>query len=1163
MKKHFLFAFVSVLLALTNQYAIAQTKAFGSPGQHTPVSSQDPNNPSVYGYYEYLPLSYNEASGKRYRLLFYFHGRGEAGNGVPQGQTYVKGTTTQPGNLDKVTRSAITKILERNMDSNPNNDFHLDSCIVITPQKFSLNGQALWGSPDYIRVINEISQHYPVDSSRIYITGFSGGANGVTKYIKAFRSNPQDAVPAAYFATGLTGPELKEAGEYDYFQNVGTWFHANRNDPNSSYFRARISGVTITGVGDDNNPSHQRNPQTDEIEHYRFVNGAWIRTDSINISGTSPSNKAKTIITSHRTGGHSVPTTKIFENPLFYEWLFSFRRNFDIQPTVTVQAGNDATITLPTNTYTLVGSASSSDTAATLTYQWTQETGPNTATLVNATQASTLVTGLVEGTYTFQLMANASNGTSGSDEVIITVAPDTPANLPPVANAGNDQTLVLPTNSTTLDGSGSTDDKGIVSYQWELVSGNTAALQTVLVNFTSTQTNGQAPAPWNNFTAVPKTSGTQEDNLQDTQGQTTAISVQFVDPWQNRANNPNSGGMQTGDNSGVYEDQVLRYFYYFERTLATTRSMKITGLVTDKVYSLTFFNSASFGNNGVYVTNFTVNGSTVSLDPTNNTQNTVTLSNLAPDAQGELTIEVAPNSTLSGAAASISALVIEAFDANQSGIQLTDADQAIAQVSGLPVGQHTFKLTVMDLEGEESEDTVVVQVNESTGNTLQKTVQINFTPTTLTSAGPQWNETNGSSNAGFTLSNMKNTQGQNSSVSMELLDAWSRKIGGQTTSNEGIFPNEVRQGFYFFQQSGTPTTRSLRFSGLSVTDTYTFTFLSSRTGSGNKNTTFSYGTDTVTVNASANVDNYAILQNLTPQSDGTITITVSVGDGATYAYLNGLIITSASETINVNLTPPLVEPAGFGWNNTDGTINAGYQLTNLKDSQEQATSLGITLVDGWGSRRVGGRTTTNEGIFPNEVRAGVYLFQKTATVDTKQIKFSGLQTQSTYTFTFLSSRTGAGDKTTVFSHMGTSSSVNASDNVDNYAILENLVPNAQGEIVIEVSVGANATYAYLNGIIVEEYGPSSSARQTQQNTSLQSQLQVTMYPNPGVGMLNYRQAEGVSLIQVLHTSGRIVKQVAVSQANGQVDLSNLAEGVYLVQFIGKNNRTTKKLIIRK
>ena len=43
----------------------------------------------------------------------------------------------------------------------------------------------------------------------------------------------------------------------------------------------------------------------------------------------------------------------------------------------------------------------------------------------------------------------------------------TPANRPPVANAGPDQTIILPVNSVTLDGSASTDPDGtITSYKW-------------------------------------------------------------------------------------------------------------------------------------------------------------------------------------------------------------------------------------------------------------------------------------------------------------------------------------------------------------------------------------------------------------------------------------------------------------------------------------------------------------------------------------------------------------------------------------------------------------------------------------------------------------------------------------------------------------------------
>jgi len=39
-------------------------------------------------------------------------------------------------------------------------------------------------------------------------------------------------------------------------------------------------------------------------------------------------------------------------------------------------------------------------------------------------------------------------------------------NLPPVAHAGADKTVWLPVETVTLDGSNSTDDQQIASYQW-------------------------------------------------------------------------------------------------------------------------------------------------------------------------------------------------------------------------------------------------------------------------------------------------------------------------------------------------------------------------------------------------------------------------------------------------------------------------------------------------------------------------------------------------------------------------------------------------------------------------------------------------------------------------------------------------------------------------
>ncbi|MBK8553438.1 MAG: hypothetical protein IPL53_21180 [Ignavibacteria bacterium] len=51
-------------------------------------------------------------------------------------------------------------------------------------------------------------------------------------------------------------------------------------------------------------------------------------------------------------------------------------------------------------------------------------------------------------------------------------------NQPPVANAGADEIITLPVNSVNLNGSASTDDYNIVSYQWTKLTGIGGALST-------------------------------------------------------------------------------------------------------------------------------------------------------------------------------------------------------------------------------------------------------------------------------------------------------------------------------------------------------------------------------------------------------------------------------------------------------------------------------------------------------------------------------------------------------------------------------------------------------------------------------------------------------------------------------------------------------------
>jgi hypothetical protein len=85
----------------------------------------------------------------------------------------------------------------------------------------------------------------------------------------------------------------------------------------------------------------------------------------------------------------------------------------------TANAGTDQTITLPTNTVTLSGSGTDTD-GTISSYSWTKISG-GSATITSPTSASTTITGLVAGTYIFQLQVTDNNGATATDTVQITV----------------------------------------------------------------------------------------------------------------------------------------------------------------------------------------------------------------------------------------------------------------------------------------------------------------------------------------------------------------------------------------------------------------------------------------------------------------------------------------------------------------------------------------------------------------------------------------------------------------------------------------------------------------------------------------------------------------------------------------------------------------------
>jgi hypothetical protein len=156
-----------------------------------------------------------------------------------------------------------------------------------------------------------------------------------------------------------------------------------------------------------------------------------------------------------------------------------------------VSAGPGQTINLPASSVILTGAASGNNGATISSIQWKEVSGPNAAFISSDSSLTTNLTGLVLGFYVIQLTAIDNNGLSNLSTVFITVNPA--PNLPPIANAGPDQTITLPADSARLDGTGSSDPDGsIASYSWTVLSGP-GAITVVNSNMaTATAENLQA-----------------------------------------------------------------------------------------------------------------------------------------------------------------------------------------------------------------------------------------------------------------------------------------------------------------------------------------------------------------------------------------------------------------------------------------------------------------------------------------------------------------------------------------------------------------------------------------------------------------------------------------------------------------------------------------------
>jgi len=542
----------------------------------------------------------------------------------------------------------------------------------------------------------------------------------------------------------------------------------------------------------------------------------------------------------------------------------------------------------------------------------------------------------------------------------------------------------------------------------------------IYVNFTYSPY--LAPTPWNN---TNKQNPSLNDNFpafKDEIGNTTSIGMQITSPWQNIGNAINNYGVNTGNNSGVYPDQVISTAYF---TTSPVQTMRIYGLNPSTRYNFTFFGSRGNVNDNRSGT-YTIGGTSVTLNAANNSQNTVSINNVLPQPDGSLVLSL--SKTAASSFAYINAMVIEA---------IFDDGSAPARPRNL-VGQVVngkSNLTWIDAAYNESAYEVYRATNIAGPYAL-----LQMAPNTINLTHFVDSSVIGNSSYYYTVRAI-NSNG-NSPFSDTVLI---------TTPNGSPLLSPIADVSIRTQQITTvnilavddvTNTITLQVNGLPSFATFT--------DNGN-------GTGTINIAPGNTIGNFTGITVIATDNMGassSIQFRITVTDGNITSYY-------------VNFNNSL--PEGYPWNNFNSLPNAGVVLANLKDDGGNTTGLSVTLVDKWENvNDIGASTGNNSGIYPDNVMKTNY-FEGTS--NSKRIRISGLSTSNVkYNLTFFASRGGVNDnRNTTYSYAGQSVTLNAANNATNVVRILGVVPDANGVIEFTAQKAVGAAYGYIAALVIQSY----------------------------------------------------------------------------------------------
>jgi predicted esterase len=569
-----------------------------------------------------------------------------------------------------------------------------------------------------------------------------------------------------------------------------------------------------------------------------------------------------------------------------------------------------------------------------------------------------------------------------------------------------------------------TDNLGAFETQEVSVTVNDQKLYSVHLNFSNTS---NAAAPWNNTAKSPQLNDTFS-NLIDDNSQATDIDVTLTSAFGGFYNE----GAQTGDNSGVVPDNVLKEYYWFGIFGAPNQAqLKVSGLDSQKKYNFRFVGSSVFHGSGISdngETDFTINSQTVPVDVEGNTSEVALFEGVIADNNGEVIIDITKGNGAS--VGYLNAMIIDVYAADTTRFDPSDLSATASSSTAIDL---TWKDNALDETGFEiqrsttglemdfvSIDTVPANVitytdnglsnnhvyhyrvranrgvsntgftNAAQSGTIAFKVYVNINGSSAFDAPAPWNNLSIAASNGNTFSGFHNDLGNPSGMNMTWNTAMdgSNEWGTSTGNNSGIYPDTVMRSFYYNDAFGEAA--DITMNGLSQAYTYNFHFFGAIVTGFDINTNFTIGTTTVTNAQTDNTSEVASIKGITPNSNNEIDILVQEAAGSNWAIFNAMVIEAVTAAPLSSKTKPTAEvPGSISVHHGVAQPEIGVypnpfggEVLNISysDASLGSTTISVTDLTGRTVLRTERENETHNGLFVINLRNttlnnGVYIIQ--------------------------------------------------------------------------------------------------------------------------------------------------------------------------------------------